>query len=82
MKESPTHLEELYGCVAGFTLCGWRQVDGRIRLGGDKNRGKIISAFPKEISTPAGIYTLEEVAEGGKPGGDGLEAGFINAEYV
>lgn len=48
------------GQICGFEIIGYRQKDGKIRLG-NSNDGEMLEGFPKEIKTPYGTFQLEEI---------------------
>ena len=47
------------GQIAGFDIIGYRQRDGKVKLG-DEN-GELVNDFPEEIQTPYGVFTLETI---------------------
>lgn len=53
-------LEDFQNSIAGFELCGWRQVNGTIKL----NTKKYIADWPEEIELYGTVYTKEDVIKG------------------
>jgi len=57
--QDEVNLEDIFESFSGFDLCGWKMPDGKIRLGANKDHGKIIDAWPDVVYVYGRGYTLE-----------------------